>query len=92
MAEGGKRVEGVWKENRALMPPFGVAEVDSVASWPLGCECKREKNVRIVGKPTMPKKIKMNRWGGIMKCGVPCLKVGQSLTLLAKKDSRIWHP
>lgn len=32
MAEGGKRVEGVWKEKRARMPVLGVSEVASVAS------------------------------------------------------------
>lgn len=31
MAEGGKRVDGVWKENKARIPLFGVSEVDSVA-------------------------------------------------------------
>lgn len=71
MAEGGKRVEGVWKENRARTPPFGVAEVDSVATWPLGCECRREKNVRRIGKPTTARKAKMKRWGGMLECGVP---------------------
>ena len=75
MAEGGKRVDGVWKENRARMPFLGVAEVDSVAIWPLGCECRREKKVRSVGKPTMPKKTRTKRWGGILMCGVPTQKL-----------------
>ena len=41
------------------MPLFGVSEVVSVAAWPLGCECRREKNVRIVGKPTTQSSIRI---------------------------------
>ena len=59
MAEGGNRVEGVWKENRARMPLLGASDVDSVTAWPLGCEFRREKNVRIVGRPMTQSSIRI---------------------------------
>lgn len=61
MAEGGKRVVGLWKVNKALKPLFDVSEFDSVAIWPPGWECSREKKVKRVGKPTTPKKTNI-RW------------------------------
>ena len=75
MADGGKRVDGVRKEKRARMPPFGVSELDSVAIWPLGCACRRDKNVKRVGKATTPRNTKMKRCGDMLECGVPNRKL-----------------
>jgi len=59
IAEGGNSVEGVWKEKRARTPLFEESEVDSVATSPLGCPCRREKKVRIVGKATTPRHMRI---------------------------------
>jgi len=43
------------------MPLLGASEVDSVATFPLGWACRREKKVRRVGRPTTASSMSM-KW------------------------------
>lgn len=61
MAEGGNNEEGVWKENKALTPPFCPEDVDSVDRRRRGCECRSEKKVRKIGRATQPRSNRTRR-------------------------------
>ena len=70
IAEGGNNDEGVWKENKARIPPFWEEDVDSVDRGCRGCECRSEKKVRKTGRATKQSSNRTRRGDRIFRIGV----------------------
>lgn len=66
MADGGKRADGVWKENKARKPDSRWVLTEEVDTCRGGCALRRVMKVKIIGQSTKEIRRRTSRRGRMM--------------------------